>query len=481
MIKNKKVLYFIVPLLVIVFLLPLFKMEYATDTYALENDGFYSIGEHMLNNNARPVTALFLYLFGALSLSVTSFYYFSLLLAIVFSSVAIIRLYFLLQKNMSPICAIFLSVFTVLIPVSAEYFLFIEKGFFLFAICMAIIGCEGFVLFLNGKRYGLFIAFPSILLSSLTYQVIPGAFAVLSTLFSILFSNNLKKLVKNLSFAILIYGFGSITNLLLLKLFTTSSRVGSGIDLGYVFDVVFFLGAKTVLLYIAIIAVLLLVCLIINKVRNNKLFSIELRRDFFNCFLILLAGFTVTVVPCFFAEVWFTFRTIYPLSVVIPAIVIYFCFNKKPLPEGNTCKGIKRLSIIVMAVVLCLCLVFFYILFIGRHINNARDNELVEKINEEILCYENESNVKIKYIKIYYDKSVTVVNGGVLRIGDCNVRAFSKEWSDVSHMNVILGKNYIKQKADTEIYKKYFANKDWNEFSSEQLVFDGETLHICVY
>ena len=49
---KRKPLYFIVPLTVTVFLLPLFVMEYATDTYYLEAHGFFVTVDHMLNNNA---------------------------------------------------------------------------------------------------------------------------------------------------------------------------------------------------------------------------------------------------------------------------------------------------------------------------------------------------------------------------------------------------------------------------------------------
>ena len=484
---KRRMLYFIIPLIVIIFLLPLFKVEYATDTYWTEISGFHLTGDHMLNNNGRPVTAMFLYLFGALSLNVTTFYYFSFFLAIISASFAIYRLYRILKEHMSIICALFLSVMTVLTPLCTEYFLFVEKGFFLFAICMVVLALEGFILFIKGKKLGLLLALPTILLASLTYQIIPGAFAILATLFSILYSNkSVKALIKSILIAVGIYGFGVGTCVLFVKLFTTSNRVGVGIDFANLFNCVFFLGPKTLLIYIPIIAVLFLVCLLINKAKNKKCFTKELGYDFASCMLIFLAGMGVTFAPAIvITPMWYTVRTLYPLSIIVLAIAIYFCYRKEYVHKASIKElfdtKAKKIGAIFMVIILSLNLAFYYVLFIGRLINNAKDESLVQKIGEEIELYEKENSTEIKYIKIYYDENKTNCNKGVLKIGDTNVRAFSKTWSDVNHMNVILDKNYKKKKADDKIYKKYFEGKDWDTFSPDQLVFDGETLHLCVY
>jgi len=61
------------------------------------------------------------------------------------------------------------------------------------------------------------------------------------------------------------------------------------------------------------------------------------------------------------------------------------------------------------------------------------------------------------------------------------VRAFATSWSDVNHLNVILEKSYLKKNPDQKIFNQHFKGKNWDSFSTEQLVFDGEILHICVY
>ena len=125
-------------------------------------------------------------------------------------------------------------------------------------------------------------------------------------------------------------------------------------------------------------------------------------------------------------------------------------------------------------------LIFCQTVVIGRLVNNRTDERLCEQIAEMIENYEDGSGEQIKQICIYYDSAITKRNPGVLKIGDSNVRAFSKTWSDVEHMNVILGRDFAECAQNPE-YAAYFASQNWDAFSGDQLIFDGETLHLCVY
>ena len=101
------------------------------------------------------------------------------------------------------------------------------------------------------------------------------------------------------------------------------------------------------------------------------------------------------------------------------------------------------------------------------------------KIGEAITQYEKTSGNEVLYVSISHDARITKTNPWVLSIGDSNVRAFSKEWSDVAHLNVLLNKSYQKVAVSAEVYQTYFAEKNWNTFSArEQLIFEENTLHI---
>ena len=155
--------------------------------------------------------------------------------------------------------------------------------------------------------------------------------------------------------------------------------------------------------------------------------------------------------------------------------------NNAPAKEMVQKSRKSKAFIFACAVSLLLCL-FFEIMIWGRLQNNAADEALCRRIGDEIAEYEKESGNEILYVSISHDAKITKTNPWVVSIGDANVRAFSKEWSDVAHINVLLNKSYQKAPVSDEVYQAHFAGKNWSEFSAEeQLVFDGNTLHICVY
>ena len=132
LLKSKKE-YGIILLFLLLLVFPLFKMEYATDTYTIQQVGLKAFGDSMVSNG-RIVIAIFFYLFDKLSIGVTGFYYASFILSIICMSIAIYRMYKIVEGRMGYLLSLFVAVLVVLNPLTVEYFLFIEKGFFAFAI-----------------------------------------------------------------------------------------------------------------------------------------------------------------------------------------------------------------------------------------------------------------------------------------------------------------------------------------------------------
>ena len=59
-------------------------------------------------------------------------------------------------------------------------------------------------------------------------------------------------------------------------------------------------------------------------------------------------------------------------------------------------------------------------------------------------------------------------------------KAMSEEWSDVNSLNYYLDTHYIKIDSQNE-YKKYFGQFNWDTYCDDELVFKGDTLHLCIY
>lgn len=61
-----------------------------------------------------------------------------------------------------------------------------------------------------------------------------------------------------------------------------------------------------------------------------------------------------------------------------------------------------------------------------------------------------------------------------------NERAQASGWSRHNSIEIYLERKFTQGEPDPEL-QAIFSEKNWNMFSEEQLIFDGNTLHICVY
>ena len=461
---------------------PFFHFEYATDTYTIKTVGMQLFGDSMFQNG-RIVSAEFFYGFAKMNASVEAFYYTSFVLSLLFSALAVWAMYQILRIQFSKNKSLLFAFFTVFNPLVIEYFLFIEKGFFMFALAMSMLAAYFYLQFLQGKRAFLMLAYPCIILSAFTYQTLPGAFVPVAVLLIALYSKKAKDWIVNTLVAISVYGSGTLGNFIFLRLANSSVRVATKPDIGNFFYALSLMGTgASILIGIALIAILYA----ISYWRSDKT-PVNVRALFLKSLFVLLGTVTVTFFPFIFIarnEIWLPFRIGYPLGMLFGTLPILFSAtseNNAPAKEMVQKSQKNKAFILACAVSLLLCL-FFEIMIWGRLQNNAADEALCRRIGDEIAEYENESGNEILYVSISHDARITKTNPWVLSIGDSNVRAFSKEWSDVAHLNVLLNKSYQKVAVSAEVYQTYFAEKNWNTFSArEQLIFEENTLHICVY
>ncbi len=81
------------------------------------------------------------------------------------------------------------------------------------------------------------------------------------------------------------------------------------------------------------------------------------------------------------------------------------------------------------------------------------------------------------------DSQIAWKNAGVDRMAyNVNERAYLNDWSDVSLLNFVSNRLFIRKNMTDEQYKRYFQQTDWTQFDpSEQLYFEGDTLYWVKY
>ncbi len=103
-----------------------------------------------------------------------------------------------------------------------------------------------------------------------------------------------------------------------------------------------------------------------------------------------------------------------------------------------------------------------------------------KKVLQEIEKYENDNNISINKIAVYYDANPTYVYDNVKSAGDMNPRAFGYIWSYRAALNTRI-KRTLNDGASAKSMEDYCKSKDWQSFNDEQIKFVNDTLHICIY
>lgn len=197
---------------------------------------------------------------------------------------------------------------------------------------------------------------------------------------------------------------------------------------------------------------------------------------YFICVIVI--NYLIIFAPHLFtSNLWLAQRTIVGFFMFLSSIIILVMFNCK-----NNNKMEKAL-LVISSTFLIVNYIQIHNIGINHMKSNRLDQEYASMINQEIEKYENQNNIKVKYIAAENDTKPTYNYKNIgYSIYDTNIRAFITPWANVNMINYFSGKNYIKVPMDSTIYEKYFKGKNWNEFSKdEQFIFVGDTLYLILY
>lgn len=480
---SKTNIFSIIVVLICVF--PLFKFEYSTDTYHFALSPSVNNVCGAMKANGRLLIYGITKIFSYMSVSITAFYYISFVMSIVFAALSITTLYGMIKGHMSRKIAYFLSIITILNPMSFELFLFIEKGFFMFAIYMSVLACKFFLRFLQGERKYLILAYPMLILSCFTYQPMPGVFVALALVFILSYSKDIKQLCANTGIAISLYFVPTIANFIVMRIMGLENRLSEGLNFMNIYKFLTFglYNPLFLFVYLGVFLALFFIVFCSFKRKTGKAFSKDSALVFFKYSFLIIGTIVATAAPSVATtpeNVFFTLRYSYPIGTLVGAVPILFNYRAEPEEDFDDEASLSKKATIIIVAVLLVFLALFLSFFFGRHITNARDREDALAIGEIISKYEDKTGTKIKYIALYRDGNCSTTFSGVASLPNCNIRAITTPWCDVPHLNLFLNRSF-KEKSTTQKYSEYFATKDWTEINEEQFIFDNETLHLGIY
>ena len=147
------------------------------------------------------------------------------------------------------------------------------------------------------------------------------------------------------------------------------------------------------------------------------------------------------------------------------------------IPEGKRTKFIYGLIIVSFIINN-----IFIMQNITEHIASNRVEENMGKtIKYVVEKYEQETGNKVTKFAYAYDRNPQQYAVGIRPIGSLTERKLACSWSISQAMNFYCERKFEKVRMPTQVYAEKMIDKDYKEFSEDQLVFEGDTLYMLVY
>lgn len=467
--------------------------QYSADSYDTFTDS--SDWAFMLYTNGRIIPGLVYWLFyNVLHPSVHIVYYLSYGTGLLAGTLAVLLYYKkLVEYRIPAVYAAILAVPAVLNIYSQYYFLFIETGFFMLAILMNVIACLQFVHLLElpvedkkGRRRAEFFCVLALLLAFFMYQGVMSLFIVLSAPFILYHSKDARSfLVSNLRLFVL-YLIPAIIDFLIVKVGFASERTGdASLGIGSILsnllhafvNVQNFWFRRTGVLsndLSGIFIIMLLLASLIAAWRRHS-FLRTLLQSLYLFLLDLIFSFAPQIIGATWN--WAEERSVYAFGSLLAVLAVNLFLNGEQ--EKYSQPRAKK------AVILILCLSFlvqfftFTSRYIDRYQTNQEEKYVARMIENRIGTYEQETGQTIDTICTYTDSNITYTRLASFSYWT-NIRTYTYSWGDVSCLEFYLDRSFVKGEQDPEI-RDYFMSQNWDIFSEDQLIFRGNTLHLCIY
>ena len=108
------------------------------------------------------------------------------------------------------------------------------------------------------------------------------------------------------------------------------------------------------------------------------------------------------------------------------------------------------------------------------------DRNIAKSIIYNIEKYEKENDIKLKKIVVGYDTNPIYYYEGQIMLRSTNGRGLATNFTVAPLIEYYRGEKYDWYVSQEEIDER-FLEKNWDAYSEEQLVFEGDTLYLCVY
>ncbi|WP_029323902.1 glucosyltransferase domain-containing protein [Butyrivibrio sp. AE3004] len=467
-------------------------IEYATDSYAaLMMDDNWKVKVY---DNGRVLQGLLYYVIEQFHLSAGLKYQISYLTAFLFLGLSVYFLSSVIKKYVKgDTLSVFIAFITIVNPFFVDFFLFIEKGMFCFVIFLNVFAFSLTAeLFTNedsrqktytAKKKAILsvIVLVSLLISVLMYQTLISLYVVLCI---VVIALNTEKFIQKNIYIGFMYAIPMLVAFLLARFVYPVERLSQRESLKEAALAVFdsiegismeefsYLGKGSFGVWLLILAIIVILFLALCE---------KCRLKHFLCIGYMTLGCVViSFAVIFFNNSDVSPRVIYSYGSLFGMILVYVLGqSQNDISRGRASNAIKIFSYLLIASLLLTEYTVFQKCFIERYRCNQADLYLCNIIGEKIKEYEHETGNTIDTLCYYSDMARCWQDSGYEKT-TTSVRAQATGWSRTYSLNYYLGTQYKEGEPDPKLLD-YFKGINWDTYSDEQLIFDGNILHICIY
>lgn len=497
--NNKKDIYIFIGMTIfsIIICANFLRTHFAADTYCLNSYGYHKYLLHFLNS-ARIFSALELWISQVLDITLLTNLKIMNVIAIGSMALSWFILYRysikLLQKEKSVVWNILIGLvsFSIIFTFSScELMMFAESGIMGLSILLSIIAA---CIFNSNVKHRYIWSWALVLLASFAYQSTIALFVLVALVMESYRNNDdIKKIVKEALMIGLIYGISLVINLGVVKIIeniqNSSMRTTTIPQISEIINTIIEYGALMAYntfnlipkgLYLGIIGIISIV-FIYNVYKSKKYFNIlEYVMLIFLAFIMPLLPVIVTPQE----QQYLQPRMVPSFASVLGILILYIiCKMQNQADKNNTNKSekiINKILVFISTFLVVMNSIYFIYASTENRASAYLDRNVAKSIIEEIYEYENENQIKIENIGLAWDKNPSNYYNGQPTMESANVRSMVIEWSAIEVMEFYSGEKYNKVETPSNIIER-FAGENWDFYNQDQLVFEGNTLYICLF
>lgn len=481
--KRRDLFFGIITLIIVLlFTNGFFVKHYTSDAYNYLIQGFDKYSIDWFLPAGRFVGMIFLFIASKLNLDYFKYIIIMEVISVCVSTISIMVLYKIIisvaqseEKRMS-FLILLASILTLINNASYQFFYYAESAVMWLGILFSLLSIKAV---LNNK---LILSFILLFISVNCYQAV--TFITIPLLIVLGFRKNdfdLKSTVKILVKYGIFLGISIMINYLILmvfqKVFNIENFKSTVIDYKF--------GNLTKALYEIIIPngnliiILKTVLVFMFFIFISRLKEQNFKTDEFITFFIyamtflsslILSALVIGILNFYFAiRIIFSYAAIIGITMIF--MILYLRIEKKKYIKIFYCFAFFILVIDIVN--------FNYTNKLHQETNRL-DFLYGKQIANLIEEYERESGNEIKVIEYCWDKKMTWNYFHTNNKSEEVRRALSGEWCFNNVLNVIMDRKFEK-KENNNLRNNVFKGKNWDEYSDEQVIFDGEKMYYCIY